>query len=198
MEFIDPINRGHARDLKKAIKTAMKKDKTFTVNKEINVDKQTILHYCVLQGHLCLVTLLQKLKLKPNYDLQDTHGMTALHYACFSGNLEIIDELLYNTNVSLVSKTNTSAFHLFVNKPTQFSAPTKFDRLYQTFITRGMDVNLKNAAGDTPLHFAVQKGNEKITMMLLSSGANPSIQNQFVIYYYYYYYYLLYDDNEVL
>ncbi len=41
----------------------------------------------------------------------------------------------------------------------------------------GVDVNIGNQLGNTPLHIAAMKGNEKMARLLLEKGADPNIKN---------------------
>ncbi len=49
--------------------------------------------------------------------------------------------------------------------------------LLQSLISGGLNVNVANQEGKTPLHEAVSKGDEKIIEMLLAAGANPNAKN---------------------
>lgn len=175
--FCDAIQKGSRTCLSKAMSDAKKKG-TFSIDMEINQEKHTILHQCVITGQLPLVVYI--LKKKPNVNAIDNNKMTPLHYACDSGNLEIIDELLPHTNLALKSSNGTTAFHLLCHKPIQFSKPTKFNRIFATFIQKGTDINSQNVLGETPLHLAVRKGNDRIVGLLLEANANPNLQNKLV------------------
>ena len=47
--------------------------------------------------------------------------------------------------------------------------------LFLSFVEHGADVNVTNAAGVTPLHDAVNRGNVDIVSILLAHGASDNI-----------------------
>src|SRR6266404_7143060 len=49
--------------------------------------------------------------------------------------------------------------------------------IVQELLRRGADVNLRNAAGLTPLHDCANKGTKEIALMLLDHGADLTIRN---------------------
>jgi ankyrin repeat protein len=46
----------------------------------------------------------------------------------------------------------------------------------QAYLDRGTDVNLKDQAGATPLHYAAAAGRLQIVQLLLERGANPNVR----------------------
>ena len=50
--------------------------------------------------------------------------------------------------------------------------------IVQIFLKRGgIDVNKRDAEGNTPLHYACQKGFRDIAVLLLDNGATPTVVN---------------------
>ena len=170
----EAISKGSRSSLSKALSERSKSG--LTIDAEVNQDKQTVLHLCVNAGNLSFVSY--ALKKGANANILDSNQKTPLHYACDAGNLDIIDELIQHTDVTLKSTNGLTPFHLFVHKPTQFSKPAKYDRLFATFIQKGSDLNGLTIIKETPLHMAVRKGNEKVVSLLVNAKANPNLQNK--------------------
>jgi hypothetical protein len=51
------------------------------------------------------------------------------------------------------------------------------DPLAEELISQGLDLNLRDENGDTPLHLAVKKNNLKIVQSLLEEGADPNLKD---------------------
>ncbi|KAG1653833.1 Calcium load-activated calcium channel [Nymphon striatum] len=99
-------------------------------------------------------------------DLKNNNGMTPLHLAVISSNLECIDTLLsHGANVNFADgKCGKRPLHLAILS----AAKTLLKK-------KEIDVNLQTFNGDTALHYAVLKLdiNKEIVSALLHHGADP-------------------------
>ena len=53
-----------------------------------------------------------------------------------------------------------------------------YTRIVKLLLAIGVDVNIKNHAGDTPLHIATRNGMEYIVKLLLHYNANIHVKNK--------------------
>ncbi|MBA2654790.1 MAG: ankyrin repeat domain-containing protein [Gammaproteobacteria bacterium] len=80
---------------------------------------------------------------------------TPLHYACISGNLELVKLIsnlpAANDQMNAVDKFNNTALHC--------AAISKRYKIIKTLVDKGADCHLKDNNGDTPLHIICRSGN---------------------------------------
>jgi ankyrin repeat protein len=99
-------------------------------------------------------------------------GWPPIIAAAGSGNLKLVDLLL----------------SLGADPKAQISDRNAFGALHQAvkgrnldvverFIEKGCSLNAMNLEGDTPLHFAAERGLEAIAKRLIKAGANPALEN---------------------
>lgn len=113
-------------------------------------------------------TYFQTLKSKINVNFQNESGMTCLHQASISGNLELVKLLIdCGAQVDVKDSNGYTPLHYSV----QFN---KFD-LVSLFLQYGINPNDSTYKQDTPLHLAVQFSSEKIILNLLNNGAYFSL-----------------------
>jgi len=94
-------------------------------------------------------------------------GWSALHFASFGGQREIVALLLdRGADIQLRAKTQ------FENTPLQVALLTAQAEVVQLLISRGADVNLTQAEGITALHEAAQTNSKQLIAILLDAGAN--------------------------
>jgi ankyrin repeat protein len=94
-------------------------------------------------------------------------GWSALHFASFGGQREIVALLLdKGADIQLRAKTQ------FENTPLQVGLLTAQAEVVQLLISRGADVNLTQAEGITALHEAAQTNSKQLIAILLDAGAN--------------------------
>lgn len=133
-------------------------------------------------------------------------GMTAIHYAAFNGDLQLLRELVaYGADIHIKNDTGMSALQ-FAAQGNQAAVITylldchKFDidqadakrssalhwaifnsnELALSFLlARNPNVNAKDVKGVTPLHLAVVSAEKQISLirMLLMHGADPHIKD---------------------
>lgn len=116
----------------------------------------------------------------------DSTGMTALHHACALGAVEMVEALLEKG--ALASQTcngGNNAMHYAVSmgaicldpEPPRSSVTICPLTVPAMLASAGVDVNLQNNKGETPLHIAARNGLVGVIANLLQAGADPGIRN---------------------
>lgn len=144
--------------------------KNFNVNKA-DSDGLTPLMNAALSGDLALVKLV--LQKKPNLELKNPEGDTALALALTNDQIDISKELIragarvnirvagenHNTLLIQAAKSNLDITKLILGKDKEA-------------------LNKTNTAGETPLMQAIRYGNNETAKLLLQSGADKTIKNK--------------------
>lgn len=146
-------------------------------------DNDTLLMLCAVyikeNGEKYLIELLKK---KPNLDLQDTDGWTALMGAVRSTKKESSEEsvrLLIDAGANLDVKTNQemTALHVAIRETNDEST----EETVAALINGGADLDIQDDTGWTALHLAVAYSEEDSTpgtvKMLINAGANTNLKN---------------------
>eukprot|EP01024_Parvocaulis_polyphysoides_P023073 TRINITY_DN2133_c0_g4_i2.p1 TRINITY_DN2133_c0_g4~~TRINITY_DN2133_c0_g4_i2.p1 ORF type:complete len:422 (+),score=64.63 TRINITY_DN2133_c0_g4_i2:400-1665(+) len=116
-------------------------------------------------------------------NMKDGHQCNILHFACFSGKAEIVE---YIVEAALEGKFlehlmnecdewGNSAVHYVTRKPLK-NDPTQNEqaiKIIKLLKENNCNVDIRNAEGQSPLHWAASNGNDKIVEELTSMGANP-------------------------
>jgi hypothetical protein len=99
-------------------------------------------------------------------------AVLAAHEACLQGNVtrlkEILDEHPEYLNQFIVQNTATLLHSAVYNSQLE---------IVEELLRRKAEVNVRNAAGATPLHDCASKGTEKIAALLLAAGADATLRN---------------------
>ncbi|OGI07307.1 MAG: hypothetical protein A2Y40_03310 [Candidatus Margulisbacteria bacterium GWF2_35_9] len=102
-----------------------------------------------------------------NINESTQHGYTAIYYAAFNGNQDIIDILLEKgVNTKITMKEN-SLLHA--------AARGGSVSLIKQLVNDGYDANMFDYLGMTPLMYAAEKVNLQSALALLEAGADPNI-----------------------
>ena len=96
-------------------------------------------------------------------------------YTTIKNNNPIMAQLLYDNGCDVSYKFNSGGSYLHAIAEMENAGD-----LMQTFIGFGLDVNLQDSLGETPLHIAVRKGdaNFDAVLALLKGGADVHIKNK--------------------
>ncbi len=130
----------------------------------------TLLMFCACRFLPSLVEFL--LENGANPSLKDNKGQTALFYATYHNLVcydEIIDYLLeYGANINEVDNEGNSALLQIADEEIEG------DATHRDLIDRGIDVNIRNNAGQTALSIAKLHGHKRLIAELLEAGAIDS------------------------
>ncbi|KNE57546.1 hypothetical protein AMAG_03247 [Allomyces macrogynus ATCC 38327] len=104
-------------------------------------------------------------------DMVDPENETALHKACFSGNVYVVDRLVQaRANPNKADKHGWTPLHIAVAKGNKDVVALLLQR-------PGIKVNCANQAGTTPLMTACAKGHLDLVHTLLDARSDPHLLN---------------------
>lgn len=137
------------------------------VNK-ITHDSRNYIHWAASKGNLEVVKYLIEKGSKTNNE--DSHGMTPLNFSVGVGpqNIPVFDLLIqHGANVKTdLSHDGANALLLgVVNDPEL--------KLTGYFVSKGLDIKSKDAAGNTAFDYAARSGNIRVMNALLAKGVKP-------------------------
>ena len=137
------------------------------VNKRNRNGSTALLQACT-GGSLKCVQLL--IKNGANVHLCDSQGISPMHWACNAGHLDIVQELLVaGSSPNQPDATNTTPLH--------DAASQGNEKMIDLLLEQpGVEIEVKNSKGFTPLLVAVSRGCFSSAKKLLQRGANPKAQ----------------------
>ncbi|XP_057300328.1 inversin-B-like [Hydractinia symbiolongicarpus] len=135
-----------------------------------DIHGQTALHMSTQAGHLNCVKLL--IENGAHVDTVDVKHHIPLFYACASGHVEIVTELL-----SHGSSSNLDDRDLEGRCPLHYAAMVDRTDIIKVLIQNNLDPNTKDNAGCPPLHFASYGGFVHCMSVLLENGADVNMQD---------------------
>ena len=150
-------------------------DRGADINAKGNFEKYpdcTALHYAAGQGHSGTVSELLRHHADPN--ARNGDGMTPLIWAAYSGDPATVAALL-DAGANPNSKSNDGGTTVWDRAI--FSRGHGID-VVRLLLQRKVDVNLANKDGNTPIHFAILKGDADIVSLLLANGAEVNATNK--------------------
>ncbi|KAI4103194.1 MAG: hypothetical protein L6R37_003948 [Teloschistes peruensis] len=126
-----------------------------------NKDGRTPLHLAIMANHFAVAELL----LRKGASVEMDCGLMRkpIHYACLEGSPEILKLLLgYNANAEAESTGR---------RPLHIAAAQGLTPIADVLLTRGVDIDARDSAGDRALGLACRMGHLAIVRMLLVRGS---------------------------
>ncbi|UPK95610.1 hypothetical protein LCI18_006545 [Fusarium solani-melongenae] len=115
--------------------------------------------------------ILEAVKLLMHHDCADSkdgHGWSPLSWAAFSGQYDVVAQLLEKCKVSVDSRDDRS------NTPLHLATQNGHSEVMKLLLIKGHgDVNARDGRGATPLHLAAEKGHSAVPI-LLNHGADSN------------------------
>ncbi|ORX42663.1 ankyrin [Piromyces finnis] len=106
-------------------------------------------------------------------NIKDRHEKIPFHYACYKGNENIVKYLIKNgVDPRIKNDYGRMSLHFVCGAEKENINLVKY--LIEDI---GLDINIQNKDGCTPLHYACEQGNENIVKYLIEKGADTSIKN---------------------
>jgi ankyrin repeat protein len=132
-------------------------------------DARTYLHWAAAKGNVEIIEYL--LNKGAKMDVQDSHGATPLFFAASSGqqNAKVYDIFLAR-GIDLKKSLNADGANVLLLG----IAGDKDLTLTNYFISRGLDINGTDAAGNNAFSYAARSGNIDLLKVLLQKGVKPS------------------------
>ena len=115
----------------------------------------------------------EEIRVHDNIDQPDTeHGFSAIHWACYYGQLKTTEKLLSaGSNPNFLAKNFISPLHL--------AAAFGHHELVRLLVLKGADVNAMDISGNTPLHFSAANNFPHSTNEILNSTqADVLLENE--------------------
>ncbi|KAL7302702.1 hypothetical protein TKK_0004756 [Trichogramma kaykai] len=140
-------------------------------------DGLTALHV-LAQSRECDTDLAQTLLrggLEVRVDAWDKFGNTPLHLALHRGNAKMVELLLrHGSNPNFVNNAGMAPLHVVSRRDRHGHLAELFfgvaDEMYLS-----VRVDARDNKGNTPLHYALQRGLERVVDLLLRRGADPNL-----------------------
>lgn len=148
------------------------------INDKDDVFQQTALQLACTGDNLEIVRLL--LRKRANVNIQDRNGWTAVHFAASEGQFAIFKELMAvpDVDVGVLTKDGTSALHYFVRFSPKANEEALYTECLKLYLDKNGDINSQSKHGESALHQAATRGNNKALKLLLDHKAKVNILNK--------------------
>lgn len=133
------------------------------------------LHLACISGNINTVTFL--LSKKANVNIEDSNGITPLHYAVRRGQENIVKSLLEHGADFTKNNKHDSILHGAVAGRNVRIAEMILEKICGDELFKGC-IDVGDAEGDTPLMWAAESGLEEMVELLLKNGASVNLRNK--------------------
>ncbi|XP_071099037.1 serine/threonine-protein phosphatase 6 regulatory ankyrin repeat subunit B-like [Haliotis cracherodii] len=121
--------------------------------------RMSIMHP-ILERHDIVDKILAELKpTRTDISVTDEHGNTMFHYACYSGNVYLVRQLLPLCDINSRGAEGVT--------PARIAVLHGLEDLFKLLVSKGADLKLTDDYNDTLLHLACKGGNRSIVEQLL-------------------------------
>ncbi|KAL7300569.1 hypothetical protein TKK_0006563 [Trichogramma kaykai] len=132
-----------------------------------------------------LLAIIKTIRSPVQINAQNKLGKTPLHYALEQEHAEFVEILLKNkADPNLADVEGLTSLHIIIKQNWDWSSYHGNEN-YESFTTKFFDIsrkkgqpvqiNARDKKGQTPLHYAVYKGNVRIIKSLLERGADANV-----------------------
>lgn len=110
-------------------------------------------------------------------------GRKAIEEALLFSRWDVLEELLrQGVDFTFLSENGDTLLHYWAKTPLVFpEGDSEFvknaEQTLKVLLSAGLDINVRNKKGDTPLHLACLYSNKHKVEILLKAGANPNLRN---------------------
>ncbi|XP_019853173.1 PREDICTED: inversin-A-like [Amphimedon queenslandica] len=162
------VMRGHHE----AVETLIEYGADFGVNDE---GEWSLLHIAARHGHAEVVEVLIDHKLDVN--IKDKSGLRAFDVALTQAHPNVVETMLnHGASVNIRdSDEGKRALHIAVDS---IQKPKRYEVVKLLLQHEGVDPDIPDDTGSTPLHYAVKRGYSKIVHLLLEYKADPYIKDK--------------------
>lgn len=145
------------------------------------------LHWIALTGQLEICKIL--IENGDDINALDTNNDSPLILACIANKFEIIELLIaHDASIDIVNNNGKTCLHYIDNRYKNKISEKLIKKLFENIINNniseiillsnlGIDINCTDQINNTPLFYACQLNLDKVVELLMSIGANPSLQN---------------------
>jgi ankyrin repeat protein len=135
----------------------------------------TALHKAAERGHTKIITLLLDHKVDPN--IRNSAGHTPLMKAAWASKLSAVEALYQRGgDINAADKQGLRAiFH--VDGPINHSEED-YLRVLRFLVSRGVQLNVTDESGNTPLRYAILHNEASLLRYYLSIGIDPNLRNK--------------------
>jgi ankyrin repeat protein len=156
------------KDIKHLVNCGNLIDNKLSIFGEAPIHKAVLSKLRVTEKNQALHTIIDS---KANLNNMDSNGWTALHHACYNGDLESATILILDGHANVNSYSNQA------RTPLHFAALNNHKTCIQLLLTKGAQLEWQDEQKCTPLHLACKKGHTESVALLLTSGANIYAQD---------------------
>lgn len=143
------------------------------VNVNVDANGYTALKIAISKE---LIVIIKRLLEFPEIDVSSSHGkLTPLMTAAMHGTVEILQLLLEYPGIQIngTGELGNNALMMTIQHPNKSTGL----KMARTLISAGIDIHVKNRAGQTALIIAAYYGNNPIVQLLLNAGADINVQD---------------------